>query len=270
MQAFFEHDGVRFNYYVDDFTDAWSEAPTIFMLHGAMANAQRFTPWVPALSRQYRVVRMDMRGHGSSSLPAPDAELSLPVLVRDVLALMDHLGLRRVHFVGNSGGGYVGQHLAMDHPERVETLALFGSAPGAKNSQVGSWPAKVAERGLRNFLAETIADRFPDRLIGSPHVEHFLDALARNDAPFIGKFIGYMGSQDWADQLHRIQCPTLVVIPGAGRIGTTDVYRPMRERVQRAEVLVYEGERHSICEYLPDRCVADLLSFLERHQALAA
>ncbi|MBN9408830.1 MAG: alpha/beta fold hydrolase [Burkholderiales bacterium] len=269
MQDFFEHDGLRLNYYVDDFTDPWTDAPTLLLLHGAMANAQRFAPWVPGLARRYRVVRMDMRGHGHSSVPAPASELSMQVLMRDTLALMDHLGCARVHFVGNSAGGYVGQHLAMEHPERIETLALFGSAPGLKNSQASSWLAHVAQRGLRNFLADTIDDRFPPHLAGTPQVEHFLDALSDNDVPFIGRFVGYMSQQEWADQLHRIHCPTLVVVPGAGRIGAADVYRPMRECVPRAEVLVYEGERHSICEYLPDRCVADLLSFLERHRALA-
>jgi hypothetical protein len=65
--------------------------------------------------------------------------------------------------------------------------------------------------------------------------------------------------------LHKIQCPTLVVVPGAGRIGAADVYQPMRTNLRQGEVLVYEGERHSICEYLADRCVADLRSFLARH-----
>jgi len=265
MQYYFEHDGVRFNYYVDDFTDPWLNAPTIFLLHGAMANANRFRSWVPGLARKYRVVRMDMRGHGGSSLPPPDAPLSMEVLVNDTLALLDHLGCETVHFVGNSAGGYVGQHLAMDHPARIATLGLFGSAPGLKNSQAASWVPRVAEKGLRAFLAETIDDRFPPHLVGTPQVEMFLDDLGNNDIPFIGKFVSYMATQEWSDQLHRIHCPTLVVVPGAGRIGDTSVYQPMKERIAGSEVLVYAGERHSICEYLPERCVIDLLSFLERH-----
>ena len=45
------------------------------------------------------------------------------------------------------------------------------------------------------------------------------------------------------------------------------VYQPMKERIARSEMLVYEGARHRTCEYLPHRCVADLQSFLERHRA---
>lgn len=267
MQHTFEHEGVCFNYYVDDFTDPWTNAPTIFMLHGAMTNSLRFNSWVPSLARKYKVVRMDMRGHGKSSVPVDSADLSLKVLVSDVLALLDHLGCKKVHFVGNSAGGYVGQHLAMDYPERIATLALFGSAPGLKNSQASTWLPMVAEKGLRNFLADTIDDRFPPHLVGTPQVEQFLDDLGNNNVSFIGKFVGYMASQEWGDQVHRIQCPTLVVVPGAGRIGAASVFQPMRERVARSEMLIYEGERHSICEYLPERCTTDLLSFLARHHA---
>lgn len=270
MKSSFEHDGVRFNYYLDDFTDPWTDAPTVFMLHGAMANARRFAPWVPGLARKYKVLRMDMRGHGESSVPGPDTELSLSVLVRDVVALLDHLRCDKVHFVGNSAGGYVGQHLAMQHAGRVATLALFASAPGLKNSQAASWLPRVAASGLRGFLAETIDDRLPPHLVGTRQAEEFLDALGHNDVPFIGRFVGYMAGQEWSGELHRIQCPTLVVVPGAGRIGAASVYQPMKERIPRSEVLVYEGERHSICEYLPDRCVADLLSFLERHHGAAS
>lgn len=52
MQHYYERDGVRLSYYLDDYTDPWTQAPTLLLLlHGAMANAQRFYSWVPGLSR---------------------------------------------------------------------------------------------------------------------------------------------------------------------------------------------------------------------------
>lgn len=265
MQGFFERDGVRLNYYVDDFTDPWAKAPTLILLHGAMANARRFYSWVPALCRDYRVVRLDLRGHGDSQVPAADKPLSLSVLVDDVLALMAHLGCEQAHFVGNSAGGYVGQHLAMQHPEKVLTLALFGSAPGLKNSQAASWIPMVQAKGLRQFLADTIDDRFPPEFAGTPQLEHFLDDLGNNNVEYIGRFVQYMAGQEWGDQVDQIRCPTLVVIPGQGKIGRQEAYQPFRDRLSQGEILVYAGQRHSICEYLPERCVTDLRSFLERH-----
>ena len=64
--TFTASDGLKLAYYVDDNTDPWADAPTLLMLHAAMGNAQRFYAWVPMLSRHYRVVRLDLRGHGNS------------------------------------------------------------------------------------------------------------------------------------------------------------------------------------------------------------
>jgi pimeloyl-ACP methyl ester carboxylesterase len=266
MQRSFVHDGLRFNYYDHDFSDPWSDAPVILMLHAALGNALRFNSWVPYLSRKYRVIRLDQRGHGLSQVPSPDSELSIAVMVKDVLALMDHLQIPRLHIVGNSGGGYVGQHLAMSHPDRVATLALFGSGPGAGTTPVSTWIPQIRSQGLRNFLAESMANRLPPEMMGTSHCENFIDAMANNDVDFACRLYEYMGSQNWTEQLGLIQCPSLIVVPGQGRIGSVDTYRPMLEKIRQCEMLVYAGEYHHVCEYLPERCVTDLLSFLERHK----
>src|SRR5262245_52500165 len=121
-QIFTASDGLALSHYVDDNSDPWADAPTLLMLHAAMGNAQRFYAWVPALSRHYRVVRLDLRGHGRSATPAPDSPLDMPRLVKDALELMDHLGCAQAHVVGNSAGGYIAQNLAMSHPDRVRSL----------------------------------------------------------------------------------------------------------------------------------------------------
>lgn len=265
MEHFTARDGLKVTYTVDDFTPPWTRPDTLILLHAAMGNAVRWFQWVPRLATKFRVVRMELRGHGQCGKPAPSDPFTLQHLVDDVVELMDGLDVEAAHVVGNSAGGYVGQHLAMRHPDRVRTLALFGSAPGLRNSQAASWLPKVAAMGLRPFLASTIDDRFPPHLVGTPQAEDFLDALGSNDVPWIARFVGYMATQEWSAELHRIRCPVLAVVPGAGRIGAGDAYRPLRDNIPQCEYLVYDGERHSICEYLPERCVADLLSFLARH-----
>jgi 3-oxoadipate enol-lactonase len=155
------NDGIRIAYTIDDFTDPWRQAPTFLLLHAAMGSAKRWYAAVPALCRQYRVVRMDLRGHGDSQVPPEQPPLSMDRLVQDVCELLDHLGCGPAHIVGNSAGGYVAQNLAMTSPERVRSLMLFGSTPGLKNSQAHTWLPRVAREGLRNFLAATIDDRFP-------------------------------------------------------------------------------------------------------------
>ena len=106
-------------------------------------------------------MRLDLRGHGASDVPPESSKLDMDRLVADVEELLDHLGVRSCHIVGNSAGGYIAQNLAMKSPDRVKSLMLFGSTAGLKNSQAASWLPRIAKEGLRNFFAETIADRLP-------------------------------------------------------------------------------------------------------------
>ncbi len=238
MQHFKAGDGLQLAYTVDDFTDPWTAAPTLLLLHPAMGHSGRYYAWVPRLSRLYRVVRMDLRGHGASQGPPAEPALTMERLVKDTAELLDHLGCKSAHIVGNSAGGYVAQNLAMTSPERVLSLMLFGSTPGLKHSQAATWLPRVAKEGLRNFLADTISDRFPVDRSDPRHIEWFLDEAAKNDAPFIARFVGLMATLDWADRLHEIKCPTRLdgsaardQMPDAGRVsGRRD--RGLDERIR--------------------------------------
>jgi pimeloyl-ACP methyl ester carboxylesterase len=132
-----------------------------------------------------------------------------------------------------------------------------------KESQALTWLPRVAREGLRNFLAATIADRFPAGH-DPDNVEWFLDEAAKNDDAWIGRFVGLMATQWWMDELHRIRCPTLLVAPGAETVGHADNYEKMRERIPDAELIGYPGLPHNICDIVPDRCAADVLAFLQR------
>jgi 3-oxoadipate enol-lactonase len=255
-------DGLSLAYYVDDFTDPWRPAPTLLLLHAAMGSARRYFAWVPHLCRHYRVVRLDLRGHGFSQVPPPEEPLLLGRLVGDVVELLDHLGVASAHVVGNSAGGYLGQQLAMNHSARVRSLSLFGSTPGLKNSQAPSWIPQIAAKGLRGFLAETIRDRLAaDADPGL--VEWFLDEAAKNDPAYIGKFVLLMASYDWSGEVGRIACPTLVVIPGGETVGSVANYDPFRA-LRDVEFRVYDGLPHNICDAVPDRCAVEVRDFLRR------
>ena len=132
MHTFTSRDGLRLAYYDDCFAPPWQAAEAILLLHPAMGNSQRWFHWMPALTARYRVVRLDLRGHGGSQAPTAADDFSLQHLVDDACELLDRLGIDRAHVVGNSAGGYVSQKLAIQHPERVRTLA------GSKDAELQS------------------------------------------------------------------------------------------------------------------------------------
>ena len=266
MQTFTSRDGMKIAYYVDDFTDPWTRPDTLLLLHAAMGNAQRWFRWVPRLSRRFRVVRMELRGHGGSQMPKPEQEFSLALLVSDALELLDRLGVKSAHVVGNSAGGYVSQQLAIQHGARVRTLALYGSTPGLKHSHAATWIPLVKERGLRKFLADTIDERF-DRTAEPGLVEWFLDQAGSNDPGFVARFVLHMTTHDFMDDVGRIKCPTLIVAAGREQIGHASAYGDMHRRIAGSELKLYDTAGHNICDGHADRCVDDLLDFLGRRRA---
>src|SRR3546814_813529 len=129
-------DGIKIDYEFDDFTNPWDdEAETIGLLHGSTLNKKFYAPMVPYLGRKLRVLRWDQRGRGAWTAPPPVSTLSgAPVdarvtvvrcYARDALCLMDHLGIKKIHWVGDSSGGITGANFALMFPERVHTLTCI-------------------------------------------------------------------------------------------------------------------------------------------------
>lgn len=263
MQAFTTRDGMKVAYYVDDFTDPWTRPDTMLLLHAAMGNAQRWFNWVPRLARQFRVVRMELRGHGASQIPTPSQPFSLAHLAGDALELLDRLEVRSAHVVGNSAGGYVAQRLAIEHPERVKTLALYGAPPGLKNSHAASWLPKVKAVGLKRFLADTIDERF-DADTDPQLVKWFIEQAGANDAEFIARFVMHMTTHWFMDDVSRIKCPTLIVAAGKEKIGQASAYEEMHRRIACSRLRLYDTGAHNICDANAERCVDDLLAFLQK------
>jgi pimeloyl-ACP methyl ester carboxylesterase len=263
--CFSTSDAVRIAYRVDDFTDPWTIPQTIVLLHSAMSNARRLYALVPHLASKYRVVRMELRGHGDSEVPSPDRLLTLERLTRDVLELLDHLRTVKAHFLGFAGGGYLAQQVAIHYPERVLSILLFASRPGFKDSNAAGWIPGMKRKGLRAFLEETIEDRLPREHVSQAQIDWFLDEMARNDPEYVARYVLYMTTQYWMDDLAKIRCPTLIVAPGEESIGNASAYAQMQRLIPGSELLVYEGARHNIGDYLADRCAQDALDFLARN-----
>lgn len=115
-------DGVRIRY-------AESGNPSgepIVFLHGYSDSWYSFSPILPLLGDRYRLIAPDQRGHGASSQPAGGYHMR--DLARDVVALMDSLGIPRATIVGHSMGSFVAKQVGLAAPERVSRLVLIGSA----------------------------------------------------------------------------------------------------------------------------------------------
>ncbi len=269
METFVASDGTRLAYVVDDWTNPWTTPDTLVLLHAAMGSSRRLYAWVPHLAHDVRVVRMDLRGHGRSEAPPSSRPLTLDRLARDVIDLLDHLRLERVHLAGSSAGAIIAMRVAISDPARVRTLADFASTPGLKPSNVdaATWVAQIRQKGLRRFLADTIADRFDLARVDPGFIEWFLDESSQTNVEWLARFIPLMASVDLTEELGGIRCPMLAVVPDHDPISSMSQYEVIRQRVRDVDFVVYERLPHNITDAVPDRCAEELRRFLRAHTA---
>jgi 3-oxoadipate enol-lactonase len=267
MQYFDASDGLRLAYAVDDFSDPWGPQETLILIHAAMGSSRRLYKWIPTLSRHFRVVRPDMRGHGQTQIPAPD-QLSVERLARDVIELADRLGVDRFHLAGSSAGAIVAIQTTLDFPGRLRTLSNFASTPGLKRSNIDmdKWVRHIRAKGIKVMLEETIEERFPN-VADQGFLRWFVEESAKTDADLFCRFGPMMKAVDQTERLHEVKCPMLNVVPGHDPLGSLDQYEVYKKHVPHCEFVVYEGLPHNITDSVPERCAEDLLAFLMRHRA---
>jgi 3-oxoadipate enol-lactonase len=115
----------------------------VLFAHALVADGGMWAGQVPPLAQVgFRTLRMDMRGHGGSGAPATPC--SIMDLARDVIALLDHLSLPSVHFVGLSIGGVIGQTLAINFRGRLASLALSDTTLAAAPNHQTMWAERTA------------------------------------------------------------------------------------------------------------------------------
>lgn len=102
--------------------EAHGEGEPLVLVPGLGGTGAGFFKQIPELSRRYRVIVHDHRGCGQSDRPL--MRYTMGQMMRDVLGLMDALGIERAHYLGHSTGGAIGQIIAVEHPQRLKKLIL--------------------------------------------------------------------------------------------------------------------------------------------------
>jgi 3-oxoadipate enol-lactonase len=225
-------------------------APAVFLVHGLSLDGGMWFEQVPVLLQHgYRVVRMDLPGHGGS--PSLDPAYTLDELAALVAGVINDLALGAVHFVGLSIGGMIGQNLALNHPELLRSALWSDTRAGYEQGEGQDWDdtlLAVAESGSLAPLVEgyLVGSISPGFIEANPAVADLLRATMRGT-----ETIGYLACsqaiRDFDNRPHLagVSSPVLVVC-GTDDEGTPPASnRTISELVPDGRLAMIEGGRHT-------------------------
>ena len=221
--------------------------PALLLLHGFPQTHLMWRDVAPCLAEDFTVIAADLRGYGGSSCPAstPDhAPYAKRAMAADLAALMTKLGFQRFMVAGHDRGGRVAYRLALDHPDRVEKLAVLDIVPTADvwdraddRLALGYWPWSLLAQPepLPESILAAAADVVVDNALGgwgssasafSPDIRQaYVDALRDPDhAHAICEEYRAAATLDRAhdhadrDAGRRIACPVLALWSGHGAL----------------------------------------------------
>jgi 3-oxoadipate enol-lactonase len=238
-------------------------APLLVLGSSLGTSGAMWQPQLAGLVSRFRVVRYDHRGHGSS--PVPPGPYRIEDLGMDLLALLDHLGLDRVHLGGLSLGGMVAMWLAAHAPERVDRLVLLCTS--ARLGPPETWVRRAASvrAGGMETIAEAVLARWftPGFVERHPGVVGWARRLLFTTPPegYAG-CCAAIGKMDLIPVLGRITAPTLVIAGAEDPATPPDHGALIAAGIPGARLTVVPGAAHLANVEQPDEIDRLLPEFL--------
>jgi 3-oxoadipate enol-lactonase len=221
----------------------------------------------PEILKHFSLLRYDLRGHGRSPLPA--GPYSIEQLSRDVLSLLDELGLRQVHFGGISMGGMVGQWLGVHAPERVKSLVLSNTAAQCGEPAFwNQWIELARQQGMEGLIPSILQDWYSASYrTAHPEVIARTTEMLRKTNPegFAACCVG-IRDMDQRPDVGKIRVPTLVVFGKHDQATPPIAARFLIENIPGAEELELPAA-HLSCVEAESAFTKGVVDFLLRHDA---
>jgi 3-oxoadipate enol-lactonase len=222
--------------------DGRDDAPVVVLSNSLGTTLSMWEPQLPALTTRFRVLRYDQRGHGASG--SPPGPYSFDDLGRDVLQLLDGLGLDRVSFCGVSMGGMTGMWLGANAPERVDRLVLSCTSAGFGSPETWEERMELVRREGVGALVEATMERWFTAEFRSRRpevVERFARWLATTDREGYLACCAALRDWDFAARLPEISAPALVIAGQHDPSTPPEHGQLIAESVPGARLLVLEA-----------------------------
>jgi pimeloyl-ACP methyl ester carboxylesterase len=229
--------------------------PAVVLIHGYTDNARDWVPMLPYMSKRYRLILVDIRGHGQSS--KPECCYTRLDFAYDIKLLMDALGVPKADIVGHSLGSIIAQTFAEYWPERTAHVVLISSTGGSPPGRPKKSPQFDFAAEIRKLKEPIEAD--------SPFMIAWWDSPTPVDPDFIRRqrkdaagiplrvWLAVLDQAlpannvfgDLQSTLPRLKAPTLLIWGSKDPIMEEDVRQSLRDALPNAKVKVFDGLGHN-------------------------
>jgi abhydrolase domain-containing protein 6 len=249
-----------------------SNAQTILMVHGFAANKDNWLRFARHLSKDYRVIALDLPGFGASDRPSGSYDVGTQT--ERLASVIEALGIDRLHLIGNSMGGHISALYAARYPEHVLSVALLDNA-GISAPQPSEL-AQLLERGAANPLVVKQPEDF-QRLLEFVFVEppylpeslkgYFAEQAINNSAHYDQVFTHLIERYiPLEPELGKIQAPTLVIWGAEDRALHVSSAEAMRPLLRKPTVIVMPATGHAPMIERPEQTAKHYRAFLDANR----
>lgn len=254
------------------------DGPALLLLHGFTGSADSWDEVCPAWTATHRVIRPDLIGHGRSPAPKELERYRMDAAVRELLELLDGLGVHRFRLLGYSMGGRLALHLALAAPGRVERLILESATYGiadpaqraarrAEDNQLAAW---IETHGVDAFARRWAAHPLFATQGALPPARRERQARERRMHSAVGlanslRGMGTGAQASLRDRLGELKMPVLL-IAGEYDEKFTALAREMAALIPRAQLAIVPGAGHNVHLEQPQAFAERVSAFLAQER----
>ena len=253
--------GIEINYEVE------GNGPWLTLSHSLACNLHMWDPQMPVLTKSFKVLRFDTRGHGQSGAPA--GEYTLEQLADDLKGLLDALKIKQTHWAGLSMGGMIGQAFALKYPGVFQSLVLADTTSRRPPNAGQMWGERIQNaqaKGMGALVQGTL-----ERWFTEPYRNSRKDVMERigNDirnTPVAG-FVGCchaISKVDYLDRLKEIKVPALVIVGEQDHGTPPEAARAIQQNLPGSELKILPSAAHLSNIEQADEFNKAITGFLDR------
>ena len=259
------------HYDLADYIDPWrtDEAETVLLYPGYCRNMEFWCAWVPLLGRDYRVLRLDPRGFGDTTKPDPGSTVTTDMLVDDAIGLMDTLGIKRVHWVGEATGGTLGLVAALNYPHRIASITMCNAYAKMSGQTVSTYAlgeasqaSAIEKYGVADWCRRTLQYRMDVNRAPAGIGDWMAREMAKTPTHIAVAAFKLFSTVDLTPRLPEIRTPTLLIVGNKCSERLKQHVTEMRDRLPRAMLVELDGFDYGIHFLAPDPVVKALRQFL--------